>query len=160
MPRKKRVKTGWLWRVYDYKETWLDGPTYFLLYSFHWHFFTQGDHPVSKWMVWAFVAMLGAYWFIKEGVHVQHPGLLLNKRGRLMVTLWVITFLEFSFMIQLDPSKYSMPPYLFNTFLLVVLGWLGVFGVRKYVINKLLMIKYVDQFPPTPNGSKAEYFTS
>lgn len=121
--------------IYSYRSWWLDFPTLSLLALYFWHFFSYGVHPVPGPMPETIWAILGMYWLVKEGVRwALHE--IQSRRGSILVSLWLVSLMIMFFFTQLDPNKYTIPPQMIETTLIILGGFLGLLPVKRMFAKK------------------------
>lgn len=147
MSPKKREK---IWHrvmrtLYNYRGWWVDAPTLSLLGLYHWHFYSRSLHPVPEEMPETCWVILGMYILVKEGVRwVLHS--IQSRRGSILVALWLLSMLEFFFIIAAYPIGYQMPSKMIETTLIVLGSFLGVLPLKRIFLKKFPML--VDALEP------------
>lgn len=140
MSRKPRSRwdkfwTGVLKTLYNYRSWWVDVPTISLLGLFHWHFYSHGVHAVPEGMPEFSWIVLGMYLLVKEGVRWILHGIQ-SRRGSILVAVWLLSCLEFFFMIAKNPACYSMPSKMIESTLIVLGGFLGIIPAKRLFSKK------------------------
>lgn len=132
--RKNSFLNKTLRALYTYRGWWVDFPSLSLLALFHWHFYSQGVHPVHGDFPETFWAILGMYLVIKEGVRWKlHE--ISSRRGSILVSLWLGSLIEFFIVYAMDSHK-VIPPQMIETTLIVLGSFLGILPIKRYYSKK------------------------